>query len=249
MADKEVGDALPLRLERVRLIARKGGDSAATDLQKMEQSAEKLPADERLALMVQIGVAYLQLRQFDGSKRCWKYAVEHDPSNAQIRQILFELMSDTKDVAGMEETLKGIHDSPNWGPQSPLYKYCKAMLLLYPLAQGNARDATSWSPADRKVLAEARRLISEAKTIRVQWGVLWRVQGEIEQLEGDPEAAIASYQRALECSQTGQTVVARRLVQLLYAMHRYDEADKALKYVGEIERRRPAAESGPRHRR
>ncbi len=63
--------------------------------------------------------------------------------------------------------------------------------------------------ADRKSLTDARRLITEALSVRSEWGVLWRVRAEIDYLEGNVNGAIDSYQRALACSHSGQTLVAR----------------------------------------
>ncbi|MGD9724643.1 MAG: tetratricopeptide repeat protein [Pirellulales bacterium] len=234
MAEKEAGSSFALRTERARLIARTGGENAAAELQKVEQGIDTLKEPERVALMSQLGGAYLQLRDFDNAKRCWKYVVEHDAKNAQLRQLLFELMSDTQDFAGMEAVLKDISQSPNWGPQSPLYKYCKAMSLIRPMTARGLEAVKQPSDADRKALTDARRLVAEALTQRNEWGSLWRVRGELDQLEGDLEGAVVSYQRAMECSHTGQTAVARRLVRLLSTMKRYEEADKMLQYVGEL---------------
>ncbi len=233
-AEKEVGDVFSVRQERLRQVVRQGGKDAPAQLKNLEQNLDQFTEDERLALMTLLGGAYLQLQQTDDAKRCFRLVIEHDKKNAQIRQMLFELMSDTNDTAGMEELLKDIHDSPNWGPQSPLYKYAKAMSLIRPLATKDRGQGTELTDDDRKALTTARRLISEAQSVRGEWGVLWRVRAEIEHFEGNIDGAIESYQSALACSQTGQGVVARRLVRLLSAQRRFSEADEALKYVGEI---------------
>jgi tetratricopeptide (TPR) repeat protein len=233
-AEKEVGDVFALRAERLREVIRNGGDDAHAQLAKLEQGLDKFSDEQQLQLMMQLGGAYFQLRDMDDVKRCWRYVVDHDKKNAQIRQLLFELMADTNDTAGMEAMLKEIQGSPNWGPQSPLYKYAKAMSLIRPLTAKENRDRTALTDADRKTLIDARRLVTEALSVRSEWGVLWRVRAEIDYLEGNVDGAIDSYQRALACSHTGQTVVARRLVHLLSAQKRYAEADAALKYVGEL---------------
>ena len=134
----------------------------------------------------------------------------------------------------MQELLKDIHDSPNWGPQNALYKYCYAMSLIKPLVDRSRNAAKALSEADAKTASDARRLINEAISVRDEWSVLWRVRAEIDQLEGNVKGAIANYRRALEASQSGQSVVARRLVQLLCATRQFAEADKVLKYVGEL---------------
>ena len=233
-AEKEVGDVPTLRIERLRRIVSDGGDGAKDKLAKLEQGIDQFAEEQQVALMTQLGAAYLQFRDTDNAKRCWKFAMEHDKKNSGVRQMLFELMADTNDNAGMEAVLKNIHDSPNWGPQSPLYKYARAMHLIRPLAGKDRGQNTELSEDDRKTLTDARRLITEAISVRGEWSPLWRVRAEIDHFEGKVDAAIDSYKRALACSQAGQPVVARRLVRLLHARKRYSEADEALKYVGEI---------------
>jgi Tfp pilus assembly protein PilF len=233
-AEKEVGDVPTLRLERLRRIVSEGGDGAKDKLAKLEQGIDQFAEEQQVALMTQLGAAYLQFRDADNAKRCWTFAMEHDKKNSNVRQMLFELMADTNDNAGMEAVLKNIHDSSNWGPQSPLYKYARAMYLIRPLAGKDRGQNTELSEDDRKTLTDARRLITEAISVRGEWSPLWRVRAEIDHFEGKVDAAIDSYKRALACSQAGQPVVARRLVRLLHARKRYSEADDALKYVGEI---------------
>ncbi len=233
-AEKEVGDVPTLRMERLRRIVSEGGDDAKSKLQELEKGIDQFTDEQQVALMLQLGAAYLQFRDTETAKRCWKFAMEHDAKNSAVRQMLFELMADTNDTAGMEAVLKNIHDSSNWGPQSPLYKYARAMYLIRPLASKDAGQNTELTDDDRKQLTDARRLIKEALSVRGEWSSLWRVQAEIDHFEGNVDGAIDSYKRALACSQAGQPVVARRLVRLLHSRRRYSEADDALKYVGEI---------------
>lgn len=236
-AEKEVGgESFPLRVERVRVALRQGGSEMPAELKKLEQGLDKFSEQERLSLMTQLGAAYMQARDYAGAKRCWEYAIEHDPKNAPVRQFLFELAFDSKDEATMHDVVKGLHDSPYFGPQSPLYKYCAAAAILFPINAHKKDKPGPMSPEERTALAEARKLIDEAIAVRAEWSVLWRVKGEIEQIAAEPGSvarAITNYQRALDCSHTGQTTVARRLVQLLYASNRISEANDVLKYAGQ----------------
>jgi len=234
LAEKEVGDVFALRLERVRLIAQEGGDKAGPALEQMEKKLDTLTEPERVSMMMQLGAAYLQIKDYPSAKRCWKYAADKDRNNARIRQVLFELALDNKDEPGMREILEEMRSLPHFSSTSPLYKYCNAMSLLYPL---NLRQQGKRSPLteqEKNVLVDARKLIDEALAIRGEWSVLWRVRAEIDQLEGNLPGAITNYQRSLEFNRLGQALVARRLVQLLYTTKRFSEANDALKYVGQI---------------
>ena len=97
LADKEVGDSVLLRQERARAILRQGGDNVAAELAKLEADFDQFSEPDRISLMYQLGSAYLQIRDVENTKRCWKYVADHQPSNGQIRQTLFELAVDMKD--------------------------------------------------------------------------------------------------------------------------------------------------------
>ncbi|MBI3837009.1 MAG: tetratricopeptide repeat protein [Planctomycetia bacterium] len=234
LAEKEVGDSVLLRQERARAILRQGGENVAVELAKLEANFDKLSEPNQVSLMFQFGNAYLQIRDFENTKRCWKFAADHQPSNGQIRQTLFELAVDMKDPAEMEAIIKALGESRYFGTQSPLYNYCASTLMLFPLTSQNRATAKPLSTADRAVIADARRLVDKAIAVRGEWSVLWRVRGEIDQLEGNIADAITNYQRSLDFSHVGQVATARRLVQLLYVSRRYAEASEALKFVGPI---------------
>jgi cellulose synthase operon protein C len=231
--EKEIGDTPGVRAERIRLAARQSPEKAVEELKKIEQDLAKFPEQERISLMMLLGNSYLQARDFAGAKRCWKFVVEKDPKNASIRQTMFDLSIDTKDEDASREVVKELQDSRFFGPQSPLYKYCIATEMLTKLNRELQDRKGRLQEADQKVLADARKLIDEAIATRGEWGVLWRVRGEIEQLEGNFASAIDNYQRSLNYSRAGQAATARRLVQLLYANGRIDDANEALKYLGE----------------
>ena len=75
--------------------------------------------------------------------------------------------------------------------------------------------------------------MDEGIASRGEWSVLWRLRGEIDQLEGNYPSAIENYQRSLDYGRTGQTATVRRLISLLYATNRIEDANEALKYLGE----------------
>ncbi len=232
LAEKELGDVLPLRIERIRAVARNGGEQAAGELKKLEQGLDQFSEPQRISLMTQLGYAYLQVGDYAEVKRCWQNVLEKDPKNAQLRQLFFELALDHKDEAVVNERLKEIRDSRHFGPQSPLYKYCAASEILSRLNNRGQRPAGELLPADRKDLADARKLVDEGIAIRAEWSVLWRLRAGIDQIEGNVDSAIASYQRSLDYNRVDQSIAGRHLVQLLYATKRYTEANEALKYLG-----------------
>ncbi len=79
-AEKAVGDVMPLRAMRIREIALHSGDHAVDDLKKLEVGLDKFPSvSQRASLMNQLGMAYVQVRDFPDAKRCWRYVAEQAP--------------------------------------------------------------------------------------------------------------------------------------------------------------------------
>jgi len=232
LAEKELGDTPAMRVERIRSVVQNGGEDASAKLAKLEEGLDKFTQIERTTLMMQFAGAYSQLRNLAAAKRCWRYAADQDQKSAGTRQYLFEISADSKDLDGMAAVVKEIHDSPNFGPNSPLYKYCKASQNVTKVTLAHQDKPGALTPADRELINEARKLVEEGLAKRGEWNVLWRVRGELDQLEGNLDGAITSYQRSLSYSRSGQGATARRLVQLLAATRRWSEANDVLKILG-----------------
>jgi len=236
LTEKEFGNTAALRAERIRMISQRKDDNAAADLKKLEEGLDQFTEPERLSLMLSLGNAYLQMRDYANAKRFWKVVSEKDPKNANLRQYLFELGVDSKDEELVRDTIKEIKESGYFGERSPLYKYCAASAILWEVNRNNqAKKSGVLSADDQKALAEARKLVDEGISSRGEWGALWRVRGEIDHLEENLPGAIENYQRSLEFSRTGQSATARRLVHLLYLANRLEEAKDAMKYIGDTE--------------
>jgi tetratricopeptide (TPR) repeat protein len=231
--EKEVGDIAALRSERIKLATALEPEKAKAELRQLEQGLDQYSEGEQVSLMLSLGSAYLQVRAFDDAKRCWNFAFSKDPKNAGIRQYLFDLAIDTKDEASVKALLTDLRESPSFGPQSPIYKYCSASEIISKVNRQREGKTGPLSAAEQKSLADARKLVDEGISSRGEWGVLWRLRGEIDQLEGNYSAAIENYQRSLDYSRAGQASTVRRLISLLYATNRIDDANEALKYLGE----------------
>ena len=63
-AEKEVGDVVPLRVERIRMVLRQGGNNASEELQKLELGTDAFTDAQRTSLMLQLGNAYFAISRF-----------------------------------------------------------------------------------------------------------------------------------------------------------------------------------------
>jgi tetratricopeptide (TPR) repeat protein len=233
-AEKEVGNVPALFTERLRTVVRGDREKAPAALQQLEPTLAQFKEEEQRALYVQLGAAYLQAGDYDNGRRCFMTAMKKDPSNAGLRQLLFEMAMERGDEAGMDEILKELRESPSFGTEDAIYKYCAASRNLARYSLRRSKDVPQ-GEEDLSLLADARKLIDEAIAQRGEWGPLWRVRGEIEQLSGNVESAINNYQQSLSYMQSNQSTTARRLVTLLYAAKRYTEANAAMKLLSDAE--------------
>lgn len=230
LAEKQVGDVVALRNERIKAVINAPGETGKEDLKQMEQGIDKFNDSEQRFLMQQLGRAYLRIGEYNDAQRCWDVAIAKNPTNGRIRQLVFELAMERRDDEAMKAIIKEIRDSRYFGPQTALYKYCDASRTLQNL-DARRRDRGALTEDDLGRLGKVRRQVEEARAIRGEWAPLWRVLGEIDQLEGNHSGAINNYQRSLDLSRFNQETTARRLVALLYSAGRFSEANEALKYL------------------
>src|SRR5207253_6248320 len=81
---------------------------------------------------------------------------------------------------------------------------------------------------DRAKLADARARLTELGQERPAWSRLPLLEARIAEIEGNPEQAIAAYQRALELGDVQPRII-QRLVTLLAEHGNFAAADHALR--------------------
>lgn len=243
VAEKRAGDSPQFRVERARLAVREGGDGVVEKLQQLEKNQDAFSDAERTGFMMQMGTMYGAAQNYANAKRCWKYVAEQEPRNFAVRRLLLELAQDNKDEAGIAELRKEVRDSKYFGPQSAVYKFFDASWKLSRIAARREGKTVPLDETDRKEIADALREVDEAIEVRKQWYALWRIRGELEQMQAaDPtlspqdkiariDGAIKSLQKSLTISRNNQVPTARRLVMLLHARNRIPEAATALQYL------------------
>ncbi len=151
--EKEVGDIAALRAQRIQLAMQFEPEKATTELRELEKGLDQYSEGERVNLMLTLASAYMQARAFDDAKRCWNYAVSKDPKNAAIRLYQFDLAVDTKDEAAVKTILTELRESPNFGPQSAIYKYCSAAEIISNVNRQRAGKTGALNAAEQKSLA------------------------------------------------------------------------------------------------
>ncbi|HEX4144385.1 MAG TPA: tetratricopeptide repeat protein [Pirellulales bacterium] len=230
-AEKSAGDQVQFRVVRAAAAARLGGDDAKKKLAELEEGIDKFSVDDQMTLWEGLGNAYQRLNSHSGKtepshedyeevRRCYQKMVDRHPEDLFPWENMFDLAIMYHEQAAAKDFAEHIRKITGFG--SPTYKYCAASQLIEQVI-------------DRKVevsrLEEARKLVDEALRVRPDWHQLYRLSGEIDDLQGHFDAAVKNYQRAQDLG-SNNSATARRLVILLYRQGKMEDVQAAMKRVG-----------------
>lgn len=215
-ARKQLGDRIELRLARIALAMRSGTDAPA-QLASLEQGAEQFPPAEQLRLLENLAEAWFRVGRPVEATRLWRELATRQPDDLKSRFALFDLAVLAQDAAASDRWRDEIRRLE--GQEGTFWRYADAVQLL---AQARRGDAAA--------LAQARQRQAEVAQRRRHWHRSALLRAQIEELAGNPEAALESYQAAIDQGER-QPAVLRRVLQLLTAQRRYIEAERVLQLL------------------
>ena len=221
-AEKELGPVIQLKQLALMYALRKPAKEAKEAIKKLEVDLDKASPADRNTLLLTYGSAYYRLRDYENTRRCWWTVSQARPDDTKLLLTLFQLAKEFGAEADMDTTLQEIRKTQF--VDSALLKLCEAEKIVWKVRQ---------KKADVSTLAEARQKLNEARKSRPEWHEIARLGGEIGELEGKPDDAIANFRSALELGPSDPNV-ARHLAVQLYTQGRIAEADEALKYIPNI---------------
>ena len=215
--ERRAGDSVALRLAQARYWSGHPGPKATDALLKLAVAGERWGPTEQGQLIE--GVAQALARAGDPGRAYHlleTLAKQADRVNdLGIHRQLFEFALQAGDGPAAQATLNDIKRIE--GGQGLWGKYSEAMRLIA-LAQSG----------DTSRLHEARILLAEVAVERPNWGALDLANGQIEELRGHPDLAIAHYRDALAHGERSPAA-AQELISLLFAQERYEEADREIR--------------------
>jgi tetratricopeptide (TPR) repeat protein len=214
-------DTAHFRIVKSQLLSSLSEPEVRAKLAALEIGIDKFSQSDQFQLWRVLGAAYYNLspRGFDSAQRCWENAATLRPTELDLVHLLFDLSRERSDELGLAATMDLVQKT--FGPASPEADYFRALKLI-----GNyQRDLT-----DRSDLDEATVIAEELAKRRPTWNWVALLQAQISDLQGQPQSAILEYQRALELGPVRPAAV-RRLVELLMADARYQEARIALGHL------------------
>jgi tetratricopeptide (TPR) repeat protein len=225
-ARREMGDSLELRLAQVRDAVGRDVEETRRTLQALARvPQEGLGKAEQLRLRRALAEALARAGEWSGAQRLWRELAAARPGDLQSRVALLDLALQAGDDAGARKAVADLRRLE--GTEGALWRAGEA-----------ARRLTLARRGERSGLAEARKLLGEAKAVRRDWTRLALLEAIADELENKLASATSHYLRALELGERDPAVVARA-ARLLYERRRYPEADQAIRILeayGPLER-------------
>jgi tetratricopeptide (TPR) repeat protein len=214
-AARRGGDGAELREALARFWAGRPREEAADPLARLAQGLDGWKDGDTSRVLRAVAEARARHGDFKEAEALSLRlaALPGNENDLGLRLLLCELALRTGNEAALRTALDDLRriegDGPTWC-------YAEAMRLV-----GRARAGQ----ADG--LAEARRLLDRAASLRPGWGAVVLAKAEVAEF---PEEAIALYREAQRLGERSE-VVRRRLVELLYQRQRYKEAEEELAQV------------------
>lgn len=227
--EERLGDSVSIRAARARLVTAFDNENEAKDvLAKQAQGLDGFNKDEKVSLMAALANAYFRIGDVETAKGFFRDVAKEDPLNLQVRKSWFEMCKDSLDSVGMETALESIKELVG-GTNDSFWQYGEAARLAV-LVQNQE--------ADPAILAEARRHVTQARQQRPDWPALAGLDGQIHELEGKQDDAIALYQKAIE-NDSSDFNIYRRLIRLLHARERDEDAAQVIDKLPEQVKKSP----------
>ncbi len=221
-------DATGLLVTKVRILSQmKSSDKEAQEevekqLRDIEKIAFQLSDSEKIQLLKQLAMAWLQFENLEEADRLYTTILQFEPDNVGIKVQLFDMARKSDNKQKMNAQMQRL--KKELGPSSPEYRYCLATKNVWEYSK---------KPDNPEKLTLAKEQLNIAGQLRPTWVNIPRAQAEIAILEKDYDKAIEYLYRVDEIG-TITTQQLDLLIRLLYMKNR-DADVKAL-----IQRKREA---------
>ena len=221
-AEKQLGSTFAIRQHRFGALMQQDPDQLKPGLAKLEVGIEKLSKEEQRVFWYLLGQGYARADDYENSRRCWQAALALTPDDTKMLQKLFDLAHAYDDDKGMTQAQNQI--GKVLGTDGDVYKYAQASRLIWEVHK---------EKKPKSALADAKKLVAEARQLRPEWHELLRLAGVMDELEGNFDGAIKNYKEAFDKGNEDSNM-GRRLVRLLYAQGRAEEVPAYVRYVGRV---------------
>jgi tetratricopeptide (TPR) repeat protein len=213
-AEKSLGDRADLRLARARLLAARDGRQAVPRLRTIAAQINGLPPSDRIGLRNGLIGVFIGLGEDREALKLCCDASAATPGDLTLAILRFQLAMQTGQQTEADRSLASIERIEG----GPYWHFFRALRL----------SAMAEKSKDKSLFVEAQRQLAEARASRNNWPAAELLAARLDDLQGQPQAALAGYLRAIDLGERNHLAI-RRATELLYQQQRYAEADKILR--------------------
>jgi cellulose synthase operon protein C len=210
------GDTVEQRLSQAQYLVARYGKDAAERLQKLAEDTGEFSSPQLVRLWNGLLGAAMQIDDGAQSKLLCRRIADKEPSNVQIRYLLFEQGMQTKDDDGMDRALAEIEKIAG---QTAYWSYGQAVRLSEQ-AKGR-KDAN-------ELLDQALAYLAKARKLRQSWTRIPLLAGEFYYRQGKWNEALKNYQEAIDAGERNPVAI-QKTVRLLFQQQRYADAYQLLR--------------------
>ncbi len=220
-AEKTLGDRVDLRLARARNLASRGGPDVAEKLKALGGSLEKFSKDERGVLLRGLAESLARSGDPASALALWADHAGQHPRDLKVQLFAFDLALSSANVPAQDRALKQIKEIE--GKDDSLWLYCQARRTI--------AKATRGDPAALKAeLDEARKKLELVARRRTTWAKLPLSLAEIDQLQGNTDAAVGHSIEAIKLGERDPGVI-RRTLRLLADKKQFEQVNSLLEQL------------------
>ncbi|HEY7314568.1 MAG TPA: tetratricopeptide repeat protein [Gemmataceae bacterium] len=213
-AQRRLGDRVELRLARIRHWSAHKGDEARKELARLADTS-KFRDEEQQLLVRALASAHATAGSIEEASRLWTQVAQKQKDALDVRIAQFDLAMTADDPAAVAKVLEDMRRIE--GPEGTIWRYGRACQLI-----GQARKEPD-TAARGRTLNEAHELLLAVAARRPQWSRVPFCEGQIEDLRGKFDAALAHYRRAVRLGEHSPLAI-QRAAELLTGKRRYAEA-------------------------
>ena len=219
-AEKKFGDGVQIRLARSWHWMRRGGKEAPQALVRLTEGIEKFGAAEQRRLLLGCAKGCALLGDLGRSEQLWQRLEKQQPQDLTTRMALFDIALETSNNQALDTLIADMRRIE--GASGTRWRYARAKRLTWLALKGN----------DREGLEEASSLLKKLALERPNWHQVAVTRGQVYELQGKRETAVAQYMEAVELGERNPAII-NRLCLLLYQSQRYADAAKVMQKLPE----------------
>lgn len=180
---------------------------------------------EKTAILPTLANSYLRIGQKEKAISVWEELAQLEPLNPTWPATLFDVSLQDKDLNEAEKYQQILKKME--GTETGTFWRFADIAIQFEIAQKKIKDGKSLETVTEQIIDPAIGKTKQLMNLRNNWDRAYQLEGQLFELKGDKEKALASYEKAHRLDNRNATA-ARLLIDLLRKEDRLTDAYKVL---------------------